>query len=263
MNAGSYLAVLVGLFRIRLPARTPRGPHGSPFTALREGIAYIWRTDDLRRLIGVVVVFAVFGVPYLTLMPVVARDVLGLGAGGYGVLLAAVGVGGFAGALFVAGVGTRVSHRRLLVASSFAYALLLIAFAFVRSASLARVVLLAVGFAMVANGAMSNAMLQARVDDAFRGRVMSVYAFAVVGLAQVVGSFLGGAVARLAGPDWAIGGGAVVMLLYGAWAYSTGAGTLASRVARTRAQSRSGVKGLPNSATASAETPRSNTSSSV
>jgi len=219
VNAASYLAVLVGLFLVRLPARERAVHTGSPLAGVREGFDYMWRTHDIRLLMGVVLVYSVFGVPYLTLMPVVARDLLGLGAGGYGVLLAALGVGGFAGALFVASAGSRLPRVRLLVTSSFAYGALLVLFAFVRSPLVARAVLLAVGFAMICNGALSNGILQSRVPDALRGRLMAAYSFVVVGMAQVVGSFLGGAVARAVGADWAIGGGAVVMLAYSAWTY--------------------------------------------
>ncbi|MBV9880485.1 MAG: MFS transporter [Gemmatirosa sp.] len=217
VNAASYLAVLVGLFRIQLPARERVTTAGSPLAGLREGFEYMWHTHDVRVLMGVVVVFSVFGVPYLTLMPVVARDLLGLGAGGYGVLLAAVGVGGFAGALFLAAAGARVPRARLLVYSSFAYATLLLLFSLVRSAPLARVALLFTGFAMILNGALSNAILQSRVPDVLRGRLMAAYSFAVVGMAQVVGSFVGGAVARAFGADWAIAGGAFIMLGYATW----------------------------------------------
>jgi predicted MFS family arabinose efflux permease len=193
--------------------------HGTALAGLREGFEYMRRTTHVRVLMAAVLVFAVFGTPYLTLMPVVARDRLGLGAGGYGVLLAAVGVGGFAGALYVAAFSQRLSRRRLLVGASFAYAVLLLCFAVVRSPLVARVMLLGIGFTMILHGALSNGILQSRVPDVLRGRLMAAYSFAVVGMAQVVGSFLGGAVARAAGVAWAIGGGAGIMLLYGSWTY--------------------------------------------
>jgi MFS family permease len=110
-----------------------------------------------------------------------------------------------------------MSRRRLLLGASFAYAMLLGIFALVRSPAVARVVLLAIGFCMILQGALSNGILQSRVPDVLRGRLMAAYSFAVVGMAQVVGSFFGGAVARVIGADWAIGGGAGVMLTYAAW----------------------------------------------
>jgi MFS family permease len=216
-NALSYVAVLIGLLRIRLPRVERPAPTSSALEGLREGFAYMWHTPVVRTLMGVVLVFSVLGTPYLTLMPVTARDLLGLDAGGYGVLLAAVGVGGLAGALFLAAVGPRVPRGRLLVGASLAFSVLLLAFAFVRQAWMALPLLLAIGFAMILNGALSNALLQAIVPDALRGRLMAAYSFVVVGMAQVVGAFVGGAVARAFGVDWAIGGGAVLMLAYALW----------------------------------------------
>ncbi|AHG90051.1 protein of unknown function DUF894 DitE [Gemmatirosa kalamazoonensis] len=220
VNAASYLAVLVGLFMVRLPERERAAPKGSPLAGLQEGFAYIWHTPDVRALMTMVLVFSVFGVPYLTLMPVVARDLLGLGASGYGVLLAAVGVGGFAGALFIAGAGTRLPRTRTLVAASALYAILLAVFSFVRWVPAARALLLAIGFAMICNGALANGLLQSRVPDVLRGRLMAAYSFAVVGMAQVAGSLMAGAVARAAGAAWAIRGGSAVMLGYGLWEYA-------------------------------------------
>jgi len=220
VNAASYLAVLVGLFMVRLPERERAAAKGSPLAGLQEGFAYIWHTPDVRALMTMVLVFSVFGVPYLTLMPVVARDLLGLGASGYGVLLAAVGVGGFAGALFIAGAGTRLPRTRTLVAASALYAILLAVFSFVRWVPAARALLLAIGFAMICNGALANGLLQSRVPDVLRGRLMAAYSFAVVGMAQVAGSLMAGAVARAAGAAWAIRGGSAVMLGYGLWEYT-------------------------------------------
>ncbi len=219
-NALSYLAVLWGLLLIRLPSRERPVPTGSALDGLREGFAYMWRTPEVRALMGVVLVFSVLGTPYLTLMPVIARDRLGLGADGYGALLAAVGVGGLAGALTLAAVGPRVPRGRLLVAASVGFAALLGVFAFVRAAWAAVPLLLAIGFAMILNGALSNALLQAIVPDALRGRLMAAYSFVVVGMAQVVGAFAGGAVARALGVEWAVGGGAALMLAYAAWAFA-------------------------------------------
>ena len=219
LNAASYLAVLAGLFLIRLPRRLQAAPTTTAREGLAEGFRYMWRTPAVRTLMTVVLVFAVFGTPYLTLMPVVARDVLHLGPDGYGVLLAAVGVGGLAGALGLAAAGRRVRQARLLVWASVAFALLLVAFALVRRAWVAEAVLLATGCTMILNGAVANGLLQAMVPDALRGRLMAAYSFVVVGMAQVVGALVGGAVARLAGPDWAIGGGGVVMLSYAVWTF--------------------------------------------
>lgn len=220
VNALSYVTVLIGLFMITLPEWMPSEQRASAWQGMKEGVRYMSNTPTIAALMAIVTVYSVFGVPYLTLMPVVARDLLHLGASGYGVLLACVGVGGVAGALTLASVGDRFPRRKLLFGASLAYALLLILFSLVRAPWLASSLLLAVGFTMIVNNALSNALLQHLVPDALRGRLMAAYSLVVVGLSQVVGSFLAGAVARAVGADWAIGGGGAIMMLYSWWAFS-------------------------------------------
>jgi MFS family permease len=219
LNALSYLAVLVGLYMIRLPARDTPVHTTSPLDGLVEGLRYMDETREVSVLMRLITVFAVCGIPYLTLMPVVARDLLDTGAGGYAVLLACVGIGGLAGALFLAAVGQRFRRGQLLMISSFSFAALLIVFALTRSEWLARAVLLVTGCMMIMNGALSNGILQSIVPDVLRGRVMAAYSLVVVGLAQVVGSFVSGAVAHAVGVDWAIGGGGAIMLAYALFAF--------------------------------------------
>jgi MFS family permease len=156
----------------------------------------------------------VFGVPYLTLMPVMARDKMGLGADGYGALLACVGLGGLAGALGLAAVGDRLKRGQMLRITTYAFSLLLLVFSFVRRPIIAYPMLLGVGFMMIVTSALANATLQHLVPNELRGRMMAAYSFVVVGLSAVVGSLVAGSVAHLVGVDWAIGGGAVIMLVY-------------------------------------------------
>jgi MFS family permease len=220
LNALSYLSVLGGLFLIRIPAWRPVVRRRlSPMQEIVQGFRYIARTREISVLMQTALVFSVFGVPYLILMPVVARDMLKLDASGYGVLLACVGIGGLGGALFLASVGRRIVRGRLLRYASFAYATMLICFALTRSIKVAMPILLLTGCMMILNNALTNGLLQSLVPDEFRGRLMATYSFVVVGLAQVLGAFVGGAVARLIGVDWAIGAGATIMLGYSLWAF--------------------------------------------
>jgi MFS family permease len=223
VNALSYLAVLIGLFLIRLPPRAgieTATVATTPLEGVREGIVYIRDTPLVGALIRLIAVYAVLGAPYLALMPVVARDMLGLGAGGYGLLLASVGIGGLTGALWLAGRGDLERGRgQLLAQASFAFAALLIAFAFVRNPYVACGFLLAIGFTMIVNNAVANALLQHIVPDQMRGRIMAAYSFLVVGLSQTIGAFGAGAVARVSGVQWAIGGAAAAMLAYALWAF--------------------------------------------
>lgn len=219
LNALSYLAVLGGLLLIRLPAAERAPLTGSAMAGVRDGLDYMRRTREVNVLMRMVTVFSIFGIPYLIMMPVFARDLLGLGASGYGLLLACVGIGGLVGALALAAVGGRVRRGRLLAVSAYAFPLTLLLLAVTRDVRVAVPVLLLAGFTMILNNALSNGMLQSLVRDEYRGRLMAAYSLVVVGLSQVVGAFLAGTVARLTRVDVSIAAGALVMLLYATWAY--------------------------------------------
>ena len=176
-------------------------------------------TPRVRALMLMVTVYSILGIPVMALMPVVAREMFGLGANGYGVLLSCMGIGGLCGALGLAGVGHRVSRLDLLRVASTAWPLLLLAFSLTRTPWIAYALLFAIGCAMILNGAITNGLIQTIVPDALRGRMMAAYGLVVVGLAQVVGAFVGGVVAHAIGVSVSIGGGGVLMLLYGAWAF--------------------------------------------
>jgi MFS family permease len=214
VNAASYIAVLMGLYMIHLPAWLPPEHLASPLEGIKQGVRYMRDTPSIAALMRLVTVYSILGVPYLTMMPVVARDSLGLGAGGYGALLACVGVGGLTGALTLAAVGDRFARGRLLMFSSTSFGVTLLVFSLVRSASFAYPVLLCVGFSMILNNALANSTLQHLVPNELRGRMMAAYSFVVVGLSQVIGSVIAGSIAHAIGASWAIGGGAVIMLLY-------------------------------------------------
>ena len=218
-NALSFFTVLVGLSRITLPPWHPPKVLGPPLAEIRSGLAYIARDRTVRVLLELVTVYSVLGIPYISLMPVMARDQFGLGAGGYGIMLAVLGIGGLSGALVLAAAGRRSRRGLLLTGSSLGYGSLLVLLSLTRTAMLAYPVLLATGFLMIVTNATANGLLQSLVPDELRGRLMSIYSLIVVGLPQVIGSFAAGAVARIIGIQWAIGGAAVGMLLFGALAF--------------------------------------------
>ena len=219
VNALSYLAVLVGLLMIRLPERrqAPRPLVGS-FTGAYEAITHVRESKELPMLLTVATVFSVLGVPVITLLPVITRDLLGLGADGYGALMATLGVGAVMGALGIAATGGGEHRGKVLRAASFAFGGLLLAFSLNRSPIIAGLLLIGIGCAMIVNNALINAKLQEIVPDELRGRVLSIYVMVYVGGAPI-GSFLGGWVARAIGVEWTLGGGAALLLLFSLWAF--------------------------------------------
>ena len=216
INALSYLAVLISLALIRLP-HLPGARTGRPLHALTEAFTFV-RTHRLTAvLMQVVAVYSLLSIPVLTLLPVLARDVLGLGAGGYGVLMTCVGIGAMIGALSIAAAGPRLQRHRALVVTSVAFPVLIVAAAFSRSELVTGVLLFAVGACMVVNSAVINALLQSASPDALRGRVISIYVAVYIGT-NPIGSFVSGWIARHWGAPMAIGGMAALMGVYAVWA---------------------------------------------
>jgi MFS family permease len=214
VNAISYVTVLIGLARVRLPPwQAPRMP-GAPLQEIREGLTYARSARPVRAILELVTAFSVLGIPYIALMPVLARDRLGLGASGYGVMLSVLGIGGLIGALALAAAGLHIRRGPLVARTATLYGTLLLILSFVRQPAIAYPILLATGFLMIVNNAMANGMLQTMVPDEYRGRLMSIYSMIVVGLPQVIGAFSAGAVAGLIGVQWAIGVAAVAMLAF-------------------------------------------------
>ena len=219
INAVSYFAVLGSLFQVRLPRWVPREHLVSPIEQLKQGFHYIRSNRAVTGLMAVVAVYSIFGFQYLSMMPVIARDVLHTGAGGYGLLLTFVGIGALTGALSLAGLGVRIKRGRLYNITAYAYAGLIMLFALMRSVHLAAATLLFLGLAMLINGALSNGIIQSVVPDELRGRVVATYIFVYVGFPPI-GSFFAGLLADYIGVEWAIFGGGLVMLVFGIWAFS-------------------------------------------
>lgn len=218
INALSYIAVIWCLVAIKLPKFIPAERTSPAFAQFKEGVAYMRSRRDITGLIGVMAIYSIFGFQYLTLMPVIARDVLHTGASGYGLLVTFVGIGAVCGALTLAALGSRVRRGQLFRISAFSFASLLILFSFVNVRPVAAGVLLFLGLTMLINGALANGILQSVVPDELRGRVMAAYVFVYVGFTPI-GSLIAGAVAHATSVQWAIGIGGVVMLLYAIWAF--------------------------------------------
>jgi MFS family permease len=218
INAMSYIAVIGCLLMIHLPPFVRAQGKSAALNEFREGMLYIRSNRAVLGLIGVIAVYAIFGFQYLTLMPVIARDVLHTGASGYGVLVAFVGIGAVAGALTLAALSARIKRGKLFTSSAISFSLLTILFSLANQMAVAATILLVLGLTMLVNGALANGILQSSVPDELRGRVMAVYVFFYVGFTPI-GSLIGGFIARITSVQWAIGSGGFIMLVWGVFAF--------------------------------------------
>jgi predicted MFS family arabinose efflux permease len=213
LNGLSYIAVIAGLLMMRLPDNPRPAKTTSAWTGFREVLAYLRGDRRSRVLMILTATISVFGFPYISMMPVFARDVLHRGAGGYGALTSSIGIGAVIGALGIALASARIRRRgRLMLAGGTALGLLLILFSTSRSLALSMVLLALAGCAMIVNNSITNTLLQVSAPDHLRGRIMGFYSFVFVGMAPF-GAFLFGVVAEHVGvPTTIAAGGAIVVL---------------------------------------------------
>ncbi len=228
INGLSYLPVVAALLVMRVPPQRQTAGRASAWADIREGLRYILSEGRIRALIVNIAVVSIFGLPVLVLMPVVARDVLGLGAVEFGWMMSAVGVGAVIGALSLAVIGHRLPRGRVLSLASFVYGVLIVLFALTRSLPLVLGLLTLLGCAIITTAALTNTLLQTIAPDELRGRVISLYALAFVGISPF-GALLAGWVAeRYSTPAALVIGGSVC-------AVGTAVGLLrSSAIAQTR-----------------------------
>lgn len=204
LNAASYVAVLVAIALVHPPPHEPRGAE-TVGEQLRGGVRYALEHRVLAWLIAAVLVVSLLAAPLMALLPVYAEEVLDAGPETYGILMAAIGAGSLIGALALGQFGDRVPTPRLIGG---ALVLLGAATALVAVASLAPGAVLGVtltALAVLATGtfrlgavAASNSRLQARADNAYRGRVLSLFLLCFGG-AFPLGALLLGNAADLVG----------------------------------------------------------------
>ncbi len=209
INAASYLAVIAALLAMRLAARVPHGPVRRIGHELREGFAYTFGFGPTRDIILLLALVSVAAMPYSTLMPIFAVQLLHGGPSTLGFLSAAAGVGALAGAVALASRRSVRGLGRWIPIACGGFGAALIGFAFSRSMALSLLLQALVGLAMLTHLAVSNTILQTIAGDEWRGRVMSFYGMAFMGM-MPFGSLLAGALAhRIGAPRTVALGGAV------------------------------------------------------
>ncbi len=199
----SYIAVIWTLLAMRnLGPKTAASKTGL-IKGMMEGVSYAVKFVPIRSILLLVAFVSLVGLPYAVLMPMAARDVFHGGPHTLGFLMSASGVGSLAGAIFLASRRNVRGLVRLIAAASVLFGAALIGFAVARPFWLALVLLAAAGFSMIVQLAAANTVLQTLVDDDKRGRVMSLYTMAFMGM-MPWGSLLTGFVADHAGISTAL-----------------------------------------------------------
>jgi MFS family permease len=208
-NSVSYLAAIVALLLMRdLPALV-RERHEQPLlTRIAQGAQYARHQPVVGMLLVAVAVFSLFAMNRLTLIPLFADQVLHVGAQGFGFLLGSMGLGALAGALTLAFSPSAGDPRRQFWMAMIWVAALLV-FSISRVFAISLVTLFVAGYCQITFVATANNRIQTITPDNLRGRVMALYAQALIGVGPI-GSTQAGALATLFGAPWAMAIGAVV-----------------------------------------------------
>lgn len=208
-NALSFLPLIFILGRIR-DRQQPAGRASAILQRLREGFAYVRGDRVVMLLLGIVAAASLFGFPYVNLIPVLARGLFANDAAGIGYLMAASGIGALSGALMLS--VTKVRKRLRIVTTSLIIFGIALAAAGVLGRFGAMAMLVICGFTTVTGLALCNTMVQQRVPDEMRGRVMAMYTFAFFASIPF-GNLIAGAITEHRGIafTFAVLGGALVL----------------------------------------------------
>ena len=198
-----FLFSLFALIPLKIESKTSMGNSSSIWKELVSGMHYIKKDRLLLSLILIAALANLFIFPYThTLMPIFARNILGTGASGFGLLMAAIGLGAILGSLFIDFLSQFANRGKFLVGAIMAWPVILFALSFSKSFTLSMALLVMAGIAQGISMALVQALLLIRSTQEMRGRVSGARAFAMSTLS--VGTFLAGFEATLWGAPIAL-----------------------------------------------------------
>ena len=216
VDGASYIAVVASLLMMRVPAPIIKRATTSMLEQLREGWSYVVHFRPIRTILTLFALLSLMGMPFMVLMPIFASQVLHGGAHTLGYLMGASGVGALISAISLAlrksvrGLTTMIQIAAVMFGSG------LILFGFSHYFVLSLLLMIVVGFGMMQGLAASNTVIQTLVPEDKRGRVMSYYTMAFVGMAPF-GSLLAGALAHRFGASRAVMITGAFCLIGAAW----------------------------------------------
>lgn len=214
LNAVSFLAVIVALSKIRTVGEAKISSQGI-LKDLIEGIQFMRNKPEIYRIIIMIAIFSLLAMPFVTLLPAFAVEVLKTGSAGFGLLVGATGAGALSAALFLALKGDIENKNRFMAVAAFCVSVPLLVFSLSGHFYFSLTILFVIGWGLVSFLATANSFIQLSVPDNLRGRAMSVYAFVFLGTAPI-GNSLMGVVADFIGVAHAVSITALVCILVSA-----------------------------------------------
>jgi MFS family permease len=204
LNGVSFLAVIGALLAMRLARAAHPVQEGSALKKLADGFRFAMKDVPIRSVLLLLSVLSLLGLQYSVFLPIFANDILRGGARTMGFLMSSAGVGALIGALHFAARTSYKGLARWIAATSSVCSVGLILFSQSRIFWFSVVVLFFVGFSATVQMAATNTIVQRRVPDELRSRVMAVYATMFMGV-QPIGALLAGLVAKHIGAPLTLG----------------------------------------------------------
>jgi MFS family permease len=212
INGLSYLFVIGSLLLMKVIPKKTNNRNKNVLNELKEGFSYAFGWAPIRYIILLLALVSLMGMPYTVLAPVFAKEILHGGSHTFGFLMGASGLGALTGALYLASRKDASGIVRIIPLAAGVFGIGLISFSFSRYLPLSLVLMMIIGLGMMLQMASSNTILQTIVEDDKRGRIMSFYTMAFMGTAPF-GSFLAGALAKLAGAPYTVLTGGIVCII--------------------------------------------------
>lgn len=208
VNAASYIPVICSLFLMKIPERTVMPLQGQIWSDLKEGVVYAFRFVPIRYILTLLALVSFMGVPYQVLMPIFVKDIFHKGPQALGFLMGMAGAGALTGAMYLASRKNVLGLGRIIALATALFGSGLILFSYSRIFWISMVLVFISGVGMMVQMASSNIILQTIVEENKRGRVMSFYTMAFMGMAPFGSLFAGALAAKIGAPlTLAIGGG--------------------------------------------------------
>ncbi len=216
INGISFIAVIIALLLMKLRPFVPMPSNGTTLGDVRDGMKYVFTNPPVRRLIVNLAIFTIFGFGFVTLLPAWAVAVLGGDATTNGFLQAARGFGSLIGALTVAAMGHIRFRGKIWTINAFLLPITMVAFAYLHTLIPSLVAIASAGFATMMVLNVTNAMVQNRIADEMRGRVMGIYTFFFFG-AFPLSSLIAGWAAERIGEPLTVTISAAILLVFAVW----------------------------------------------
>ena len=213
INGLTYLPVIAALLAMKIKAQHHlKAKHPPVLKELKEGIVYAWKFPPIRTILLFHALISLMGMPYAVTLPIFARDILESGPRVLGFLMGASGLGALIGAIFLASRKNVRGLGKIIVWATAVFGLGLITFSFSSILWISLPLMVFTGFGMLVETVSTNTVLQSIVDDDKRGRVMSFYTMAFMGMAPL-GSLMAGSLAsKIGAPHTLILGGVCCLL---------------------------------------------------